>query len=170
VKAHKYRLIDLFREMDTDNSGMIDIEEFKNGLMNTGFGVTADELDRLFTNFDADGNNEIDYYEFLSALYDAKDAQKNESEADKIHDEVMRQVSRCKWKGRVVQVSDNKYKFGEAQQLRLVRFLSGNVAMVRVGGGWVKLSEFLKRNDPCRAIGRTRTPDKGSMMAFHRKR
>lgn len=27
--------------------------------------------------------------------------------------------------------------------------------MVRVGGGWVSLDEFLLKNDPCRAKGRT---------------
>lgn len=38
-------------------------------------------------------------------------------------------------------------KFGE--QLRLVRILRSTV-MVRVGGGWVALDEFLVKNDPCR--------------------
>merc|ERR1712072_690889 len=37
---------------------------------------------------------------------------------------------------------------------RLVRILRSTV-MVRVGGGWMALDEFLVKNDPCRAKGRT---------------
>jgi len=40
-------------------------------------------------------------------------------------------------------------QFGESQKLRLVRILRSTV-MVRVGGGWVALDEFLLKNDPCR--------------------
>lgn len=42
-------------------------------------------------------------------------------------------------------------QFGESQKLRLVRVLRSNV-MVRVGGGWVALDEFLVKNDPCRGM------------------
>ena len=45
-------------------------------------------------------------------------------------------------------------QFGDSQQLRLVRILRSTV-MVRVGGGWMALDEFLVKNDPCRAKGRT---------------
>lgn len=41
------------------------------------------------------------------------------------------------------------YQFGDSQKLRLVRILRSTV-MVRVGGGWVALEEFLLKNDPCR--------------------
>ena len=41
------------------------------------------------------------------------------------------------------------FQFGESQKLRLVRILRSTV-MVRVGGGWVALDEFLVKNDPCR--------------------
>ena len=40
-------------------------------------------------------------------------------------------------------------QFGESQKLRLVRILRSTV-MVRVGGGWLALDEFLVKNDPCR--------------------
>ena len=40
-------------------------------------------------------------------------------------------------------------QFGESQKLRLVRILRSTV-MVRVGGGWMALDEFLVKNDPCR--------------------
>lgn len=42
-------------------------------------------------------------------------------------------------------------QFGEKQNIRLVRFLNSTV-MVRVGGGWVTLDEFLETNDPCRGM------------------
>ena len=40
-------------------------------------------------------------------------------------------------------------QFGDSQKLRLVRILRSTV-MVRVGGGWETLDEFLQKNDPCR--------------------
>jgi len=40
-------------------------------------------------------------------------------------------------------------QFGESQKMRLVRILRSTV-MVRVGGGWMALDEFLVKNDPCR--------------------
>lgn len=40
-------------------------------------------------------------------------------------------------------------QFGAEQKLRLVRILRSTV-MVRVGGGWCALDEFLLKNDPCR--------------------
>lgn len=40
-------------------------------------------------------------------------------------------------------------QFGESQKLRLVRILRSTV-MVRVGGGWEPLDEFLQKHDPCR--------------------
>ena len=43
---------------------------------------------------------------------------------------------------------------GEKGKMCLVRFLNSTV-MVRVGGGWQRLDEFLETNDPCRG---TRTP------------
>ena len=42
-----------------------------------------------------------------------------------------------------------RFQFGESQKLRLVRILRSTV-MVRVGGGWTALDEFLVKNDPCR--------------------
>lgn len=42
-------------------------------------------------------------------------------------------------------------QFGDSQKLRLVRILRSTV-MVRVGGGWVALDEFLIKNDPCRGM------------------
>ena len=43
----------------------------------------------------------------------------------------------------------HSFQFGDSQKLRLVRILRSTV-MVRVGGGWMALDEFLVKNDPCR--------------------
>merc|ERR1711935_900889 len=97
-----------------------------------------------------------------------------------IEDEVIREVARCRCCDRfaVHQISDNKYRFGDSQQLRLVRILKSTV-MVRVGGGWSALEEFLSKNDPCRARGKVAPRDvmadpladgvKQSMASFQRK-
>lgn len=49
-------------------------------------------------------------------------------------------------------------QFGDSQQLRLVRILRSTV-MVRVGGGWMALDEFLVKNDPCRGEFRSPAPN-----------
>ncbi|CAF0847061.1 unnamed protein product [Rotaria sordida] len=73
------------------------------------------------------------------------------TDIDRIKNEVNRQASlcTCSKKYDVQQVSEGRYRFGESQSLRLVRILRSTV-MVRVGGGWTALDEFLVRHDPCR--------------------
>lgn len=53
---------------------------------------------------------------------------------------------------------------GEKQKMCLVRFLN-NTVMVRVGGGWVTLAEFLENNDPCKG----KAHFSSSYIAFHCK-
>jgi len=100
--------------------------------------------------FDINDDGRIDYYEFISSLH-PRDSYKPMNDADKIEDEVIREVAQCRCCDRfnIEQISDNKYRFGDSQQLRLVRILKNSV-MVRVGGGWASLTEFLSKNDPCR--------------------
>ncbi|CAF4976351.1 unnamed protein product, partial [Rotaria sp. Silwood1] len=78
------------------------------------------------------------------------------TDIERIKNEVNRQASLCTCSKNydVQQVSEGRYRFGESQSLRLVRILRSTV-MVRVGGGWTALDEFLVRHDPCRAKGRT---------------
>ena len=42
-------------------------------------------------------------------------------------------------------------QFGDSQLKRMVRILRTNV-MVRVGGGWEDLNQFLNKHDPCRGL------------------
>lgn len=49
----------------------------------------------------------------------------------------------------MVRIGDGKYKVGD-KLIIFVRILRRHI-MVRVGGGWQELSEFLRQKDPCRA-------------------
>uniref|UniRef100_A0A3B4BKC5 Dystonin n=1 Tax=Periophthalmus magnuspinnatus TaxID=409849 RepID=A0A3B4BKC5_9GOBI len=158
----KSRVMDFFRRMDKDQDGKVTRQEFIEGILSSKFPTSRLEMSAVADIFDRDGDGYIDYYEFVAALHPNKDAYKPLTDADKIEDEVTRQVAKCKCPKRfqVEQIGANKYRFylgnqfGDSQQLRLVRILRSTV-MVRVGGGWMALDEFLVKNDPCRAKGRT---------------
>ncbi|XP_063629073.1 dystonin isoform X7 [Cydia splendana] len=149
----KSRLTDLFRKMDKDNNGLIPRNEFIDGIINTKFDTSRLEMGAVADLFDRNGLGLIDWEEFIAALRpDWVERRGPPTDADKIHDEVKRLVMlcTCRQKFRVFQVGEGKYRFGDSQKLRLVRILRSTV-MVRVGGGWVALDEFLVKNDPCRA-------------------
>lgn len=60
-------LKELFKGMDTDNSGTITLEELKQGLSKSGTKLTEYEVQQLMEAADADGNGTIDYEEFITA-------------------------------------------------------------------------------------------------------
>ena len=60
-----------FRQLDWNHSGDLTLDEFKNGLNDTGFGcfqLNDQHLDKLFKKFDLDKNGSIKYEELIRAI------------------------------------------------------------------------------------------------------
>ncbi|XP_061676430.1 microtubule-actin cross-linking factor 1, isoforms 6/7 isoform X2 [Syngnathoides biaculeatus] len=152
----KSRILDIFRNIDRDQDGRISQKEFIDFVLASKFPTNSLEMNAVAAIFDMNSDGFIDYYEFVSALHPSRDPYRKILDGDQINEEVSRQVSQCNCPKRfqVEQISANRYKFGESQQLRMVRMLRSTL-MVRVGGGWTALDEFLVKNDPCRVKGRT---------------
>lgn len=150
----KSRIMDLFRKMDKDNKNKVLREDFIQGIIKSKFPTSNIEMQAVADIFDANKDGYVDRDEYIRAL--RPDWGEPKTDAEKIRDAVEDAVSACTCRQRfkVHQVGEGKYRFGESQKLRLVRILRSTV-MVRVGGGWVQLDEFLVKNDPCRAKGRT---------------
>ncbi|XP_029442321.1 microtubule-actin cross-linking factor 1-like [Rhinatrema bivittatum] len=156
ISRMKYRILDIFRSIDRDQDGRISQQEFVESVLSSKFPTNSLEMNAVASIFDFNSDGFIDYYEFVSALHPSRDPLRRSLDADQIQDEVNRQVAKCNCAKRfqVEQISANRYRFGESQQLRMVRILRSTL-MVRVGGGWIALDEFLVKNDPCRVKGRT---------------
>ncbi|KAL7188999.1 hypothetical protein ACSBR1_038796 [Camellia fascicularis] len=60
-------LKEMFKSMDTDNSGTITFEELKAGLPKLGTKLSESEVMQLMEAADVDGNGTIDYIEFITA-------------------------------------------------------------------------------------------------------
>ncbi|KAG7240593.1 hypothetical protein INR49_026648 [Caranx melampygus] len=152
----KSRILDVFRSIDRDQDGRISQKEFVDYVLASKFPTNSLEMNAVANIFDMNSDGFIDYYEFVSALHPSRDPYRKTLDADQINEEVSRQVSQCNCPKRfqVEQISANRYRFGDSQQLRMVRILRSTL-MVRVGGGWTALDEFLVKNDPCRVKGRT---------------
>lgn len=151
----KSRVQDFFRKLDDDGDGYCPRDEFIDGILRDKFGTSKLEMNAVADKFDH-GDGMIDWKEFMIALRPDWEDRGPLTDTQRIDDEIKRQVAQCtcRQKFKVFQVGEGKYRFGDSQKLRLVRILRSTV-MVRVGGGWCALDEFLVKNDPCRAKGRT---------------
>ncbi|KAA0191406.1 hypothetical protein HAZT_HAZT007391 [Hyalella azteca] len=151
MNGKKSRVTDLFRKMDTDNDGMVPRDDFVDGIIKSKFPTSKVEMEAVADIFDRNRDGLIDYQEFIAALRPDWEKKGPLTDSERIDDEVQRQVNACTCRQKFIvhQVGEGKYRFGDSQKLRLVRILRSTV-MVRVGGGWVGLDEFLVKNDPCR--------------------
>ncbi|GAB2272594.1 Calcium-dependent protein kinase 25 [Dionaea muscipula] len=61
-------LKEMFRMIDTDNSGQITFEELKEGLKNYGANLEESEIRHLMQSADVDNSGAIDYGEFIAAM------------------------------------------------------------------------------------------------------
>jgi calcium-dependent protein kinase len=71
-------LRELFKSMDTDNSGTVTIQELKVGLLNQGTKLTEADIKKLMDAADVDGNGNIDFNEFISATMHMNKTQKED--------------------------------------------------------------------------------------------
>ena len=62
------RVMDLFREWDTDGDGEVSREEFRKAMPMLGLDVPRVAVDALFDSFDKDGGGSIDYKEMSKML------------------------------------------------------------------------------------------------------
>ncbi|XP_048472114.1 microtubule-actin cross-linking factor 1-like [Rhincodon typus] len=166
ISSKKFRVLDIFRCIDKDQDGRISQQEFIQSVLDSKFPTSSLEMEAVAAIFDLNGDGFIDYYEFANALHPSRDHHRRTEDEERIEDEVCRQVAECNCAQRfqVEQISAHRYRFGDSQQLRMVRILRSTV-MVRVGGGWSPLDEFLVKNDPCRVKGRTNVKIKEKYLA-----
>ncbi|XP_025031772.1 microtubule-actin cross-linking factor 1 [Python bivittatus] len=158
ISHRKFRVLDVFRSIDRDQDGRVTQQEFVGRVLASKFPTSLPEMKAVAKIFDTNRDGFIDYYEFISALHPTRDILRQAANVDQIQEEVNRQVAQCNCAKRfqVEQISATRFRFGESEQLRMVRILRSTL-MVRVGGGWTALDEFLVKNDPCRVKGRTNT-------------
>ena len=68
LSATGARVIDLFREWDTDGDGKISKKEFRKAMPMLGFDVPVADIDKLFDANDPDGSGEMDFKELKQML------------------------------------------------------------------------------------------------------
>lgn len=162
IQAKKFRITDFFRRQDKDSDGFVTRDEFVSGMLKSKFPSNRTELNAVFDIFDGNNRELIEYKNFVDALKTDKKSRaknnnrKSKSDVELIHEEIEKELSACSCRApfRAEWLDEGKYRFGEKQKTCLVRFLNHTV-MVRVGGGWVTLEEFVDQNDPCKVKGRT---------------
>jgi len=58
----------IFKAMDNNNNGRLDVDDFRWGLMDFGISVSKEEATQVLSHFDRDGNGQVDFNEFLRTI------------------------------------------------------------------------------------------------------
>ena len=68
LETHMSRIVDTFREWDTNNDGNLSRSEFRRAMPLLGIHAPQDELDELFAELDGDGDGVATFREFNRAM------------------------------------------------------------------------------------------------------
>ena len=150
LRDSKSRVLDMWRKYGSDKDNKLTREQFIQGVIDQSFCAERWELALVYQRIQR--QNHVSYQDFMDALKGRKrKPDKPITESEQIHEIIGSEVDKCVCckKFEMSKVGEGKYRFGEQHKLRLVRILR-SVVMVRVGGGWENLLEFLGKNDPCR--------------------
>lgn len=58
----------IFRAMDQNGNGLLDVDDFRWGLMDYGVSLNKDEAVQVLKHFDRDGNGQVDFNEFIRSI------------------------------------------------------------------------------------------------------
>lgn len=61
-------MIRIFKAMDNNKNGLLDVDDFRWGLMDYGVSISKDEAVQVLKHFDRDGNGQVDFNEFVRTL------------------------------------------------------------------------------------------------------
>lgn len=67
LMANAARVVDLFREFDTDGDGEVTLAEFERAMPLLGLAIDREQVVELFNSFDADGGGAISFREVTHA-------------------------------------------------------------------------------------------------------
>eukprot|EP00948_MAST-09A_sp_MAST-9A-sp1_P001342 g1342.t1 len=79
LKFRLTRIVDIFKEMDHSNDGVISRGEFVKGMRRLHIDLSSEEVTRIFEVFDANGDGDLNYKEFTMILQKGKMADRKNS-------------------------------------------------------------------------------------------
>jgi Ca2+-binding EF-hand superfamily protein len=58
----------IFKAMDNNGNGLLDVDDFRWGLMDYGVSLSKEEAQQVMKHFDRDGNGQVDFNEFIRSI------------------------------------------------------------------------------------------------------
>lgn len=58
----------IFKAMDNNRNGLLDVDDFRWGLMDYGISLSKDEASQVLKHFDRDSNGSVDFNEFIRTI------------------------------------------------------------------------------------------------------